>query len=320
MNLPQLPISSITVKMKLSFTNALSVLSFSAAAIAAKAESNDASTIDLLVKQNAEIKANVEKLTAKIEALERQQNFPQKERRFLQSKSAKSSKATSTPTSSPTTSSSAALVTCEMTPFECSDLHNNVLNTQAHQTPDVYLTHTEQCQAFKFLLEKASEPTVANGLLKAMHCEAVPDVNTTEYEMILMSYVNLFVPVTDPDPYGPEYQACNGFINVGTNPNPDHGLPWLWFTGGYVADSFKVPLGAEGQTQCMNYCLEDPYCKAITFFKRFPEVDCYTIHVTDTISEGGRFTCGFSPFDCMDYNLSERFIYVKQEKDSNYCL
>ena len=151
--------------MKLSFTNALSVLSFSAAAIAAKAESNDASTIDLLVKQNAEIKANVEKLTAEIEALKQQQLFSQKEdHRFLQSKSAKSSKATSTPTSSPTTSSSAALVTCEMTQFECSDLHNNLLNTQAHQSKDVYLTHTEQCQAFKFLLEKANDAVVADGL------------------------------------------------------------------------------------------------------------------------------------------------------------
>ena len=305
--------------MKLSFANALSVLSVIVGVIAAKAESNDASTIDLLVKQNAEIKANVEKLTAKIEALERQQNFPQKERRFLQSKSAKSSKATSTPSSSPTTSSSAALVTCEMTQFECSDLHNNVLNTQAHQSKDVYLTHTEQCQAVKFLLEKASEPTVANGLLKAMHCEAVPDVNTTEYEMILMSYVNLFNPVTDTDPYGPEYQACNGFINVGTNPS-DNGLPWVWFTGGYVADSYKVALGAEGQRECKNYCLEDPYCKAIYFYKRFPEVDCKIIHVSDSIPEGARFTCGYSPFDCMDYTSSDRFLYVKQEKDSNYCL
>ena len=207
--------------MKLLILN--TILSITLGAVAAKAESHDASIVDLLVKK-------MDELTAEVEALKLQQSLSQNDRRLLGTKSHKSSKVTSTPTSKPTTSS-VEPVACAMTQNQCSDLKTNVLNTQAHQTPDIYLTHTEQCQAFKFLLEKAGDPIVRDNLLKAMHCETVPDDgNPTEFEMVDASVgASGYYKVNSTDPYGPQYQACQGFLNVGicAANNP---FPCQWFT------------------------------------------------------------------------------------------
>eukprot|EP00956_Cyclotella_meneghiniana_P034326 scaffold103550_cov23-Cyclotella_meneghiniana.AAC.1 len=284
--------------MKLSIAITYSILSSVTPAIIATKEDE----INLLTKK-------VEELTAVVEAqgrtLQQLLSPSQNEHRFL----AKSSK--SKPTPQPT-SSSIEPVACLMNQYQCSDLKTNVLGAQAHQTADVVLTHTEQCQTFKYLLDKqADEPTVRDNLLKAMHCETVPDDKGTQYEMFEISTrPDWYYNVTSTDPLGPQYMACNGFVNVGTC-NSESIFSCLWFTNGYVAETYDIAIGVDIGKVCADYCQTDPFCKASYFLNKIGnERTCNIIHVSPTIPDASRFTCGSS---------NSNRVFVKQEVDSDYC-
>eukprot|EP00956_Cyclotella_meneghiniana_P040945 scaffold210072_cov61-Cyclotella_meneghiniana.AAC.1 len=304
--------------MKLSIAIAYSILSSVAPAIIATKEDE----INVLVKKVEELTAVVEAQGAVVEAqgrtLEQLLSPSQNDRRFL----AKSSK--SKPTPQPTSSSEPRA--CLMSQFQCSDLKTNVLKALAHQTADVALAHTEQCQTFKYLLDKQTdEPTVRDNLLKAMHCETVKDVNGTQYEMIEMGVArpDWYYSVTSTDPLGPQYQACNDFVNVGKcgSQSPFY---CTWFTNGYIAASYDIPLGEDIAKECADYCKTDPFCKA-SFFKNENdeyELACNIIHVSATTPEESRATCGIrGSQDCFSFGTGQLQVrvFVKQEVDSDYC-